>query len=115
MSKQLNFLMKAQTKRHGDDAMSVSDSEDDVPEWRKGMNENQAMYVAQAYRTDNDLAYDECINNIDPDEIKKYKKMYKKAKRSLWNEVVQADKKLNGGEYRNSIIHAKRQNNNTVI
>ena len=84
MSKQLNFLMKAQTKRHGDDAMSISDdSDDDVPEWRKGLNENQAMYVAQAYRTDNDLAYDEGINSIDPDEIKKYKKMYKKAKRSL--------------------------------
>ena len=84
MSKQLNFLMKTQTKRHGDDAMSISDdSDDDVPEWRKGLNENQAMYVAQAYRTDNDLAYDKCINNIDPDEIKKYKRMYKKAKQSL--------------------------------
>ena len=83
MSKQLNYLMKVQAKQN-DDAMSISDkSDDDVPEWRKGLNENQAMYVAQAYRTDNDLAYDECINNIDPDEIKKYKKMYKKVKRSL--------------------------------
>ena len=61
MSKQLNYLMKAESKRN-DDAMSVSDSDEDVQEWRKGMNENQAMYVAQAYRTDNDLAYDESIN-----------------------------------------------------
>ena len=82
MSKQLNYLMKAESKRN-DDAMSVSDSDDDVQEWRKGMNETQAMYIAQAYRTDNDLACDECINHIDPDEIKKYKRMYKKAKRSL--------------------------------
>ena len=84
MSKQLNYLMKAQAKRTGDDAMSVSDdSDDNVPEWRKGLNENQAMYVAQAYRSDNDLAYDESINHINPDEIKKYKRMYKKAKQSL--------------------------------
>ena len=82
MSKQLNYLMKAESKRN-DDAMSVSDSDEDVQEWRKGMNETQAMYIAQAYRTDNDLAYDESINHIDPDEIKKYKRMYKKAKQSL--------------------------------
>ena len=76
--------MKAQAKRNGDDTMSISYSNEDVQEWRKGMHhETQAMYIAQAYRTDNDLACDESINHIDPDEIKKYKRMYKKAKQSL--------------------------------
>ena len=82
MSKQLNFLMKAHARRN-DDTTSVSDSEDEVPEWRKGMNETQAMYIATMYRADNDMAYDEYIQHIDPDEVRKYNKQYKKAKRSL--------------------------------
>jgi hypothetical protein len=82
MTKQLNFLMKAHARRN-DDTTSVSDSDDEVPEWRKGMNETQAMYIATMYRADNDMAYDEYIQHIDPDEVGKYKKQYKKAKRSL--------------------------------
>jgi hypothetical protein len=80
MSKQINYLMKAQAKRHGDDAMSVSDSEDDEPEWRKGLNDTQAMYVATAYRAENDLSYDKSIHHIDPDDVSKFKRQYKKAK-----------------------------------
>ena len=83
ITKQVNYLMKAQTRRNGDDTMSISDSEDEVPEWRKGMHETQAMYIATAYRADNDMGYDEYIQHIDPDDVSKYKRQYKKAKRSL--------------------------------
>ena len=82
MSKQLNYLMKAESKRN-EDTMSVSDSDDEVPEWRKGMHETQAMYIATAYQAENELPYNKCIYHIDPDDIIKYKRQYKKAKRSL--------------------------------
>ena len=73
MSKQLNYLMKAESKRN-EDTMSVSDCNDEVPEWRKGMHKTQAMFIATAYRADNELAYDESIHHIDPDDINKYKR-----------------------------------------
>ena len=82
MSKQLNYLMKAESKQN-EDTMSVSDNNDEVPEWRKGIHETQAMFIATSYRADNDLAYDKPIHHIDADDINKYKRMYKKAKRSL--------------------------------
>ena len=82
MSKQINYLMKLETKQN-DDTASVSSSDDDTPEWRKGLNETQAMYIATAYRADNDLSYDKSIHHINPDDVSKYRKQFKKAKRSF--------------------------------
>ena len=80
MSEQIKFLMKRETKRN-EDTMSVSSSDSETPDWRRGLNETQAMYVATEFRAENDLSYDDRINHIDPDDRNRYLKQYKKARR----------------------------------
>ena len=84
MSKQIQFLMKRDTKQN-EDAMSVSSDNSNTPDWRRGLKETQAMYVATLYREDNNLSYDEQVHSINPDDLNPYKKRYKQAKK-FWNE-----------------------------
>ena len=92
MTQQIKFLMKRETKWNGNnDAPSVSSSYDETPEWRRGLSETQAMYIATEFHAENDLRYDDRINHIDPDDRNRYLKQFKKARR-YWNEnqAVQA-------------------------
>ena len=80
MSQQLKFLLKKETKPN-EDTLSVSSSDDETPDWRCGINETQAMYVATEFCAENDLSYDDRITHINPDDRNRYLKQFKKARR----------------------------------
>ena len=56
---------------------SDSDSNTESPEWKKGVNQIQQMYIAQQQRTDNNMDSDEEIGHIDQDQLEYLKKKAK--------------------------------------
>ena len=62
---------------------SDSKSEASADGWKKGINLVQQMYIAQQYQTDNDMALDKEVKNIEDDQLKGLWKKAKKAENAL--------------------------------
>ena len=53
------------------------------PKWTNGLSVSQQMYITQQYRHDNGMDDHETVNYIGGDNLAKYKKAYKKQKKSM--------------------------------
>ena len=60
------------------------EDKDNKPEWAKGVNKVNQMFIATAYREQHGLEIDEPVLHIDEDELKTYKKQAKKAAKHLY-------------------------------
>jgi hypothetical protein len=75
---------KLKGKYKNDDDMDTSseyDSDSSKPDWANGLSAMEQMFIAQEYKHDNHLERSALITSMDPDQVYKYKKLYRKCKK----------------------------------
>lgn len=76
---------KLKKKHKNDDDMDTSsesyDSDSSKPDWANGLSPMEHMYIAQEYKHDNHLDRSMVVTSMDPDQVQKYKKMFRKSKK----------------------------------